>query len=1085
MSNGTVIQGALVNVTIDSTTWALEWNSTQGAYSLRFNGSDTPPGLGTHNLAIKAFKFGFKYRIDSSVTLILSKDPTTLNFSWITGNSITYVERTTLSVTYKMSNGSDILGATVNATIGGSTRSLVWNGTAGAYQVQFTGDQDQPGLGSFTVLIQAAANVFAAQSDITSLTIQDESTTATQSWLTFTIDWTERVIFSVDYRDSYGSLIDNATTKSVYINGTEYMLLGTNGTYWIEFNNTFDLGLHNVWANFSKFGYESATVLSITFTIIEAPTLLAITWSSTVIDYLGQADLTIDYYYVNTGFSVPTAGVQVNITIDGTVNIRLTNQGNLWVENLTGISLDLGIHNIAIRAWVYGYEYSETFEIVTVNEVTTDLLSVIWIPSNLTIEYTDLLNLTVDYTYYGGDVPVSAMVNVSIDGRLYALVYSGGLWRVSIPGNDLGIGLRTATINAWLYGYAFRMDIIANINVTEAANTFDVTWEPLSLDASYIDIVNATVTYKENYQPILGATVRLTINGTLYLLTYNPLDEVWIFSIRASDIGLGIWNVTVTANKTGYTDGWDSFILSITPAATNLTVVQSAATIYYDEDMTIDIYYQLLNSSFIIGANLVLNVDGVLQVATWNTNHWTYTGSGSDLGLGIHPVYIQVVAVGFEVATNTSAIEVIAIPTIVTTPVLSVSIFAYESTTISFTWTDAKNSMGISGFTPEIIWLDTFSAIDHGNGVYSVDISSDSLHVGNYELRVNFTRPGYDSASQSVIIEILELPISLIFESEIEQFENETISVVIQVFDSPHAYVVDWAEIIIELQSAQYALVYDSNSERYSVEIWLSTLTPGIYTLNFTVSAIDCETGLGDIQLNIVPKITYYLTIDVDDEIHAGQSIEIVVSAAYESDPVNGLPILVHIVIERGDSAPQEIVEDALTNTEGIALLEFEVPLDTSGLTIWAEFEGSLGEWPAISNTENREVTPGGFDVLSFIFSLFENPAALAIIIGGGGSLVGLLLIRRRRGMPRVSKPPVSEAIEPSMTTPTAPAGEMDSIQEIIKKNPDGMTRAQIAQSLEISTSKASAMVKKLLESDAGFEEVKEGRLRRIRFVPE
>ncbi|MHA1963784.1 MAG: hypothetical protein ACW97G_04295 [Candidatus Thorarchaeota archaeon] len=1083
MNNGTVIQGANVNVTIASTTWTLEWNATQVAYSLRFNGSDTPPGLGTHDLVFEADKFGFEHRVVSDITLILSKDPTTLGVFWVGGNDITYVEYTTLSVTYKMSNGSDIQGATVNATIGGTTWVLSWNVSAGAYQVQFTGDQDPPGLDSFTVLIQASAEVFAAQSDSTSLIIQAESTTATQSWSLYSIDWTESVIFSVDFKDSYGNLIEDSTTKSVYINGTEYLLLGTNGTYWIEFNNTFDLGLHNVWANFSKFGYDSATVLSITFTISKAPTALTIIWSSPVIDYLGQADLTVDYYYVGSGISVPPTGVLANITIDGAVTIPLTLQGNLWVANLTGISLDLGAHNIEIHAWVYGYEYSETLEVVTVNEVSTDPLSITWSPSNLTIEYTDLLNLTVDYTYYGGDVPGSAIVNVSIEGRLYPLVYSGGLWRVSIPGDDLGIGLRTATISAWLYGYALQTDVTANINVTEAANTFDVTWEPLSLDASYIDLVNASVTYTQDYLPIVGATVQLTINGTPYILAYNAADEVWYFSMRASDIGLGIWNITVTANKTGYADGWDSVIVSISPAATNLTVIQSAASIYFDEEVTIDIYYQLLNTSYVPGATLTLEVDGIAQITTWNTDHWTYTRSGSVLGLGVYSIYIHVVAFGFEVVTNTSSIEVVAIPTNVTTPIPTVSIYAFETATISFTWTDVKNSVNISGFIPSVIWPDTFSVIDHGNGMYSVEINSDALHVGSYELHVNFTRTGYENSSQLVAIEILELPLAPIFDNEIEQFENETISIVIQVFDGPHAAIVDWAEIIIELEGVQYTLVYDAGSEDYSIEIWLSALAPGSYTLNFTISAVDCETEYGEIQLEIEQKDTYYLVLDVDEEVQAGQPIDITVSATYESGAANGLPITVHIMVERGENAPQERTEDVLTNAEGIALLVFNVPSDATGLTIWAEFEPAIGEWPATSNTINREVTPGGFDILSFIFSLFEDPLTLIIIVGGvGGSVAGLILLKRRRGGPKVTKPVATNTVAPPSVTPTAPVGEMDLLQDEIKQYPTGLTRTQIAKSLDISKSKASVLVKKLLESDTGFEEVIEGRLRRIRF---
>ncbi|MFW9835338.1 MAG: hypothetical protein ACFFEK_15160, partial [Candidatus Thorarchaeota archaeon] len=998
MSNGSIIQGANVNVTIDSTTWTLAWNSSQGAYSRIFYGSDAPPGLGMHSLTIEAYKFGFEYQSDASETLTLSKDPTTLGVSWVGGNVITYVEQTTLSVTYRMSNSSDILGATVNATIGGTTWPLVWNATAGAYQVIFTGNQNPPGLGVFTVFIEASADIFVPQVDSTSLTIQTEDTTATESWPSNTFDWTESVIFSVDFKDSYGSLIDYATIKSVYVNGTEYELLGTNGTYWIEFNNTFDLGIHNIWVNLSKYGYNSATALSITFTIIEAPTAFSITWNSAVIDYLGQADLTVDYYYVGTGISVPTGVVLANITIDGTTNIRLENNTNLWYANLTGVDLDLGVHNIVIRAWAYGYEYSESLEVVTVNEVSTNPLVVTWNPSNITIEYTDSLGLTVDYTYYGGDVPSSAIVNVTISGRLYTLVYSAGLWSTSILGSELGIGLHTATINAWMYGYNYQTSVTANINVTVAANSFLVTWEPWDLDASYIDLVNISVVYTQDFVPIENATVQLDINGSVHLLTYSDVTEMWHYSVLASDIGLGIWNVTVTANKTGYAGGWDSRLLSVSPAVTNLTVVVSASPIYYDEDVTIDIYYQLLNTSVVPGTVLSLEVEGQPQLLVWNLDHWTYTGSGVVLGVGVHSVYVQASASGFQFASDSFDLTVNAIPTSVITPSVDISLIAYDTTTVSFTWNDTKNSVFISGFSPVVTWPDSYSIIDHGNGSYSIVIDSDSLHVGIYELQVNFARLGYQNGTQLVNVELLEIPVSLVFASELQEFENETITLEIGMYNGPHATVIDWAEIVIELEGTEYSLVYDSEDEVYSVEIWLATLAPGTYDLNFTASAIDCEIKQGSIQLEIEPKIQYYFSLDVDEDVVAGHAILISIVATYDSGVLNGLRMKLHIIIEREQVVPQEHIEMIISNTEGLAEYEFNVPSDATRLTIWADFDNAPGEWPAESNIEVREVSPGGIDILAFIRSIFEDPITLVLFVGGIGiPVVGLLLLRRRR----------------------------------------------------------------------------------------
>ncbi|MFW9964382.1 MAG: hypothetical protein ACFFCX_12500 [Candidatus Sifarchaeia archaeon] len=1073
MSNGSDILGASVNVTIDATTWTLSWNSTAGAYNLRFDGSDSPPGLGTHSLIIEAALYGYEDGTNSSQSLTLAKDPTTIEVSWTNGNDITFVEYTVLSVVYRMSNGTVIQGATVNTTIGVDLWVLTWNGTAGAYQIRFNGDQNPQGLGIFVVDIQASAKNFVPQSPSTSLTIRSEGTTATASWSSTTIDWTETVVLSFDYRDSYGSLINDASTKLVYVNGTEYTLMGTNGTYWIEFDNTFDLGLHSVWANFTKYGYDSATAVSISFTITEAQTDLVLVWSSTVIDYLGQIDLAVDYYYVGDSSSIPPSGVVANITIDGST-YDLNPQNGFWITNLTGVFLNLGSHTVDIRAQVYGYEYSETLGIMlTVNEVTTDILVVSWVPSNLTIEYTDNLSLTVDYTFSGVDVPATATINVSIESLVYDLTYSAGIWSVTIQGSDLGIGVRIATISAWLYGYQAQVIVTVGINVTEAANTFKPTWEPLNLQATYIDTVNLSVIYTEDFTPIIGATVELSINGTIYSLTYSSADERWHFNMKASDIGLGIWNVTVTANKTGYADGWESKLLTISLAQSNLTVDSSATTIFYDESIVLNIYYQIINTSVVPSGTCVVTVDSVVQSTTWITDHWTVTLEGSVMGLGIHSVSVDVDSFGYEPKTDSFTVTVNPISTIVIVDSTAYQMYPFDSVTVSFTWWDDKNSLGLAGSSPGVIWPDTFSIVNHGNGTYSITVNNDALHVGLYQLNVTFSRLGYTLGEMTVQIEIVELPIVVTFTDEVQEFENETITVSMQIFDGPHATIVDWAEMVIELEGIEYQLIYDSETQRYSVDIWLASLSPGFYTLNFTASATECETETGEIQLEILPKILYTIVIDVEEQIQAGQTAQITIQVSYESGSISGFEVEIHIIVERGEAAPQEILETASDT------YEFLVPIDATGLTVWAEFEGSEGEWPAISNTVNREVTPGGVDILSFIISLFEDPVILTIIVGGGGSAAGLILLRRRRrsGITSVTEPIVA------LTTATpAPAGEMDILQDKIKNSADGLTRAQIAQSLEISTNKAGALIKKLLESNPTFEEVREGRMRRIRF---
>jgi hypothetical protein len=49
MANLSTILGATLNVTIDGRLWPMTWNATEGRYQLRFDGSDSVPGVGTHS----------------------------------------------------------------------------------------------------------------------------------------------------------------------------------------------------------------------------------------------------------------------------------------------------------------------------------------------------------------------------------------------------------------------------------------------------------------------------------------------------------------------------------------------------------------------------------------------------------------------------------------------------------------------------------------------------------------------------------------------------------------------------------------------------------------------------------------------------------------------------------------------------------------------------------------------------------------------------------------------------------------------------------------------------------------------------
>jgi len=1080
MSNGTVLLDASVNVTIGTTTWSLLWNSTQGAYGVLFNGLDVPPGLGSHSLLINATKFGFVYIENSAETLTLSKDPTTIQVSWSNGNGITYVESTTLIVHYRMSNGTPVSTGTLTATIGSDVWPLVWNATAEAYYVVFDGDMSPPGLGIFSVQIDASAAIFATQSTSEPLTIREEPTTANASWITTTIDWTESIVLGIDYRDTYGRLIDDATQKTITIDGSTYVLQGTNGTYWMAFDNSFDLGHHIITVNISKFGYEFAVNASISFDIVNADTDLGLVWNFTTIDYLGQIILSANYTYSGTGDSIPVGLVEANITIDGTTTLNLTQSGDLWTITLDGDYLDLGAHSVVVRTQAYGYSHAESSETLTVNEVSTISSGFSWTPSNLTIEYTDYLELVVDYTYAGGDVPAPAIVNVTINGRLFNLTYSTGAWRVTIQGEEIDIGIHDAEINAWRYGYELRTFQTFGINVTQAANFFQAMWEPWNLTATYIDTVNLTVIYTEDFNPIENATIQLYINGTVYDLNYSEFDEMWHFSINAATIDLGVWNVTVTANKTGYADGYYTDILTVVVVPTTLSIIDSGTTFYYDETATLDIYYQLTNLSDVPSAVISFTLNSVEQTRIWSVDHWHATLNGTVLGVGVYTFNIITSAYGYETQIDTLEITVLSIPTSLIQDA-PVAIYAREFVSFRFTYIDDRSSSPIPATEFDPIWSEFYNLVTLPNFTYVVTIGGNDFHVGNYTFQLTLGRLGFDNSTGVLDIEVYPIPTQFMYETTYSQYENETILIEVQVLDVAHTTLIDWAYVVIELEGVEYVAIYDGGNSTYVVILRLPlSIAPGSYSLYLHSDAEDCVTADVIASLEVLAKSTYILSIDVANQVQAGNSLTISITAMEDSEFVPGINLVVTIAVILDEGGQQFVVEGVVTNAEGLAIITFDVPTNAIELEIVASFQWSISEWPVESSIVSIDVTPAGTGGGSPIFA---DPLVLTIVTGGILlPILALAFRRRRRGGGRVSAP-VSVATDTPVAPPTSPLSEMQKkLRDEIISSEDGITRAELSRRLGPSASKIGAMVKDLLNSDSGFYEVREGAKKIIKF---
>ncbi|MHA2014341.1 MAG: hypothetical protein ACTSUH_01125 [Candidatus Thorarchaeota archaeon] len=787
---------------------------------------------GVHQVTV----YGTGHYLENQSTVItvhLVHDTLPLGITFTSGNDITYLQHTTLLVNYSLANGTSVSDAWVNVTIGTNTWDLTWNMTSQLYEIRFNGSDIPPGFGDHSLYVNAWKSGYEAQSDNThSLILREEPTALTVQWSAGNdITYIERTVLQVRY-----TLLDDApitdATVNMTIDGTTYDLTwnATSGFYEFEFVGSSSwpgFGFWNLNVSAWKPNYVSQYDDTQTLHVREDPTTVQVSWTNSVIDWTQSVILRVNY--TDSHGHPITGATQRDVVVNGTL-YTLAPSGSSYLIEFNN-SFDIGYHIVYVNLSKYGYTYGERSGITfTIQEAPTTL-SVFWGPANVTIDYTQSLNLTVDYVYQGGgDVPASATVNVTIDGHVYDLTYSGTEWVVSIPGSDVGIGIFTATIHAWLYGYEAQSNVTNNLNVTLAPNSFIVTWEPSSLNATYVQTLNVSVIYTHDYDPIVGATVRLIIDDTrTYDFVYNSTTERWHLSIQADEIGIGVRNITVRANKTGYDTGVEKSILRVNIDQSQVTTSWTTETLYYTHQTTLEVtvrdsFGRPMNDALVNvtyrGTEYSLNSNGV--------GVYSLLLNGSD-GMGVCPITVNTFRYGMTNHTLGLTLTIAETPTTLT---VDTTVLAYNGSQIEILYHDGSirvrataedvDSNRLNGMTVNLtVGGAVYDLTLEANGVYSVEIDAEALGVGEHLLTVRADAYGYTGVVHEYGVTVLPIPTHVVSSQPIPEtiVLNWTIDIVFEFIDdhtgarlAPASVDITWDKTlnVTEIESGRFQVTIDT-----------------------------------------------------------------------------------------------------------------------------------------------------------------------------------------------------------------------------------------------------------------------------------
>ncbi|MFW9794192.1 MAG: hypothetical protein ACFFEE_07820, partial [Candidatus Thorarchaeota archaeon] len=687
VTGSTPIPDAVVNVTIDTKEWSLEWDGS--AYKITFNGTDIPPGFGEHNLFIEALKTGHKSQFNDTQVLIIQEEPTTMTYEWSNSDSITYIESTTLIVNYTKSDGSPVVGAIVNVTIGTDNYNLTWNGAT--YEYIFDGDSTLPGFGDHSLSIQADKHGHAFKYALSvPLTITEEPTTMTYQWLNGNvITYIGSTTLIVNYTMSDGSPVVGAIVN-VTIGSLNPFFLVFNGTvyeYVFDGDASPGIGVWSLTIKADKHGHVYRNATSVSLTIDEEPTTLDIKWSpGNIISYVGQTYLIANYTMSNGS---PVLGALVNVTIgtyppwtlewdDSTQTYRVLFKG---IDNPPGIDT----HSLTIQADLLGFaEKSDTAEL-TINEESTNLY-LIWSNDN-SITFIQQTTLSANYTMANGTAIREAMVNVSIGGYppLELSWHEGSqTYQITFYGTDdpPGFGNHTVLVLADLFGFNFNSNS-SYLKISEEPTSIDILWSN-GTSITYVQHTTLSVTYRRNdTTPIpVDANVTALIGSTLFNLTWNPGNQAYEITFNGTDSppDIGYHNVIIEASKFGYqTQMNDTYWLRIDIELTSLELTWWVSnTITYVQQTVLYVNFSMSDGSPVRSAYVNATIGTGEWIFEWNDISEMYmliiSGNHPDIGLGSFQVILNASLYGFEQQNSDSeTLNVIA-----------------ESTYLDITWSNGN-----------------------------------------------------------------------------------------------------------------------------------------------------------------------------------------------------------------------------------------------------------------------------------------------------------------------------------------------------------------------------------------------------------
>ncbi|MHA2432785.1 MAG: hypothetical protein ACXADO_06120, partial [Candidatus Thorarchaeota archaeon] len=430
--------------------------------------------------------------------------------------------------------------------------------------------------------------------------------------------------------------------------------------------------------------------------------------------------------------------------------------------------------------------------------------------------------------------------------------------------------------------------------------------------------------------PVVGATVSMELNNTVYPLFYNGTPGYYQGTIDATGFDFGPYEITLRAVSINH-DFLDTVLeISVVPIPTNIGLVgglTSLSVILGDNLLVLTEYNDTYYGGYIAGATVNYTIGSFIGTLTEEANgtYWALIDVSS---LGAQAIQLRIVGTktGYSSASRTVVVNILAIPTEVTVDTPLADGYHGDTVQFMFHFNDTHNNLPLPGATLDVLWEGANANItDLGGGYYLAETILTPVSPILYDVDVRFSLHDYATATFTVSIVIIPTPAEIIAPTSVSVPVNDTSAVYINVMNlltnetvtglPGFAYWDVYGEQALGIHTnGSYVLTIPDiyPMQTYRIDLAFST---SIYNLNpvqmeVTIRAVRSELRITNTTIETAPGAVHTITVvyyDLDhDKFISGADINVTESDDFVlggyAQEGNAYTLTITIIAERSFS---------------------------------------------------------------------------------------------------------------------------------------------------------------------------------------